>query len=245
MAKKGSSMMRRARRAVKKERIVSREDAQTMEHVGVRDDRVLADENSKNIRVERDRVVDTDKEREILSKSGSENIQETGYETTIEVVNRESRLNGLRRWVNRLLDSVDEAWTPVWKREMILPKKFVQDRVVTRCVAMIYDPGKKRFYMTPVPNTMLQHQNVQHIAKRRKWLGLFGTEYYTVMDTAPEPQELFFKSGISPYATWAKFRIVEATAPNKLLGKGKFPTYRLEALEATINGMKDTIRKID
>lgn len=246
MARKGASLNRRVRRKMgePRERLVSAEDAQTLEHVGVRDDRVLADKGSKHIRVERDRVVDTDKEREILSKSGSENIVETGYVSTMEVRNRESRWNSLRRWLNKKLDLGEDLFEPRWTREMVLPKEFVQSRVVTRCIAIMYDPGKKQFYMTPVRETMLQHQNVQHIYKRRKWLGLFGTEYYTVMDTAPEPQELFFKSGVSPYATWAKFKLTEAQAPNKLLGKGKYPTYRIEALEATTYGMKDTIRKM-
>lgn len=253
MAKRGASVTRRAKRAAGKklvsvesvkEPMVSPENASMMEHVGVRDDRVLADEKSKHIRIERDRVVDTDKEREILSQSGSDNIEETGYVTTMIVVNRESRWNSLRRWVNKVLDLGYDAWEMKWIREMILPKKFVQDRVVTRCVAMLYDPGKKSFYMTPVPETLLQHQNVQHVYKRRRWLGLLGTEYYTVLDTAPEPQELFFKSGVSPYATQAKFRLTEAKAPNKLMGKGKYPTYRIEALEARVKGMRDTIRKV-
>lgn len=167
-------------------------------------------------------------ETEAEAKKNACEVRETGYKSVCRIYYRESRLNWLRKIVNKL---TSWAYAPgeccmdlQYINRMELKRNFVKIKVVTRCVTLFLGKNKGEnvgLVMQPVPVEYLNRITVEHIEK--KSFGLFRRFPYYMDLNSLSAVELFRCAGINPLVhNDMKFRLVEIDGKSSIEEMAKY-----------------------
>lgn len=185
-------------------------------------DKRRAARKKQHIRIHRDHIEDLDERDEQEQKNAVEIIN-TGYHTKIRLVSRESRLNWLRRAVNRVMAWACAPGEVVWPtrriRKVELKRGFVQEKMATRCLAWLHDSKQGSMYFIPVPMEHMQRTSICHINEYKwPWLHRFGC--WAEMDMTPTSEYAMLMTGVDPRHTTSKvYRVEEVTGKDRHVGE--------------------------
>ena len=187
----------------------------------------------QHILIHGDHIEDLD-ERDRREQAEAVEVKETGYRTRCRIVSREDRWNWLRRAVNGMV-----GWMfPEWKmpcrmkyvRRVELKRKFVEMRMVTRCVHLFHDPKRDKMYLQCPELQMMQRTSIAHV-ERFGWWWLRRYGYYATLDMTPEPSYVMLLTGVNPDKTRSQeYDLVEEDGKCRYMGVTK--VYRMEPVRS-------------
>lgn len=191
-------------------------------------------QQSKNVEVDVNGVTDLDERRKKLMQ-GEIVRKETGYKTKVRLVFRESRLNGVIGAVNMVWRKIFgckpgfDLIRKTWIMKMELHNSFILSNMVTRCMALTWDPKVQRYYLHQVPVYMMGRQTIMHAIKYKwSWGRKYG--WYAEMD-ATTPHKVNFDYGRDVWTKYQEYYLVqEEKRWDALLDKETYP-YRLEIVD--------------
>lgn len=196
--------------------------AESQEEIKRKSDERRAQRAKKNIRIHGKSIENLDETAEREKREAVE-VKETGYRTKMRLVYVESRLNWARRIVSKLL-----GWCMPPGQEMMpgkytncveMKRKFVRDKVVTRCVSFsgVYNKGKdKTLCMQVVPLEFINRGCVEHVKKKR-WSWLRAYPYYAELSNTSAPA-LMLESGVNPmHSHRVTYEVTEIMGKDRML----------------------------